>query len=148
MFQLSSKAKTKRIFISFNYTDDKNYRYLLSALAKNTNSPVKFEDITPSEIMSMDVGRIKAALTRRIKDADYTLVVIGKNANQRHPDAAKIGTRNWQWWEIEKADEENHKFIAVKIKNANPTPVPLLGKGATWAKSYNVQAIAKAIDDA
>jgi len=148
LYQSSSKAKTKRIFMSFNYTDDKNYRYLLSALAKNTNSPVKFEDITPSEIMSMDVGRIKAALTRRIKDADYTLVVIGEHANQRHPDAAKIGTRNWQWWEIEKAVDEGHKFIAVKITNSNPTPDPLKNRGATWARSYNVEAIAKAIDDA
>lgn len=147
MYQFSSRTK-KRIFISFNYTDDKNYRYLLNALAENTNSPVEFEDYTPSEIKSYDVGRIKAALTRRIKSADYTLVVIGENANQRHPDSAKIGTRNWQWYEIEKAVEEGHKFIAVKIKNANPTPDPLNGEGATWARSYNVEAIAKAIDGA
>lgn len=148
MYQFSSKAKKKNIFISFNYTDDNRYRNLLSALAKNTRSEVQFEDYTPSEIKSYDVGRIKAALTRRIKDSDYTLVVIGENANQRHPDYLKIGTRNWQWWEIEKADEENHKFIAVKIKNANPTPDPLKGKGATWARSYNVDAIVKAINDA
>lgn len=148
MYQFSVKTKKKKVFISFNYTDDKNYRYLLNALAKNTNSPVQFEDYTPSEIRSLDVGRIKAALTRRIKDSDYTLVVIGENANQRHPDSTKIGTRNWQWYEIEKAVEEGHKFIAVKIKNANPTPDPLKGQGATWARSYNIEAIAKAIDSA
>jgi len=148
LYQFSSKAKRKKIFISFNYTDDNRYRNLLNALAKNTNSPVEFEDYTPSEIKSYDVGRIKAALTRRIKDSDYTLVIIGENANQRHPDYMKIGTRNWQWWEIEKATEEGHKFIAVKIQNAHPTPDPLKNRGATWARSYNVEAIAKAIDDA
>lgn len=147
MYEFSSKAK-KKIFISFNYTDDSSYRYLLSALAKNTSSQVRFEDYTPSEIKSKDVGRIKAALTNKIKDAKYTLVVIGENANQRHPDYVRIGTRNWQWWEIEKADTENHRFIAVKIKNTNPTPDPLKNKGATWARSYNIEAIVKAINDA
>jgi hypothetical protein len=148
LYQFSTKAKKMKIFISFNYTDDNRYRNLLNALAKNTNSPVEFEDYTPSEINSYDVGRIKAALSRRINDSEYTLVVIGENANQRHPDYIKIGTRNWQWWEIEKAAEAGHKFIAVKIKNSNPTPDPLLGKRATWARTYNVEAIAKAIDDA
>lgn len=148
MYQFSSKAKKKKIFISFNYTDDNRYRNLLKALAANTSSQVEFEDYTPSEIKSYNVGRIKAALTSKIKDADYTLVVIGENANQRHPDYIEIGTRNWQWWEIEKADKEGHKFIAVKIKNSNPTPDPLKNKGATWARSYNVPAIVKAINDA
>lgn len=143
-----SKAKKKRIFISFNYTDDKTYRNLLSALSKNTSSEVEFEDLTPSEIMSQSIDRIKAVLTGKIRNADYTLVVIGENANQQHPDHKKIGTCNWQWWEIEKAIEEKHKFIAVKIKNANPYPDPLYGQNATLAKSYNIDAIVKAINDA
>lgn len=143
-----SKAKKKKIFVSFNYTDDNTYRNLLSALNKNTGSEVEFEDHTPSEIMSQSVDRIKAVLTGKLRDSDYTLVIIGENANQQHPDHKKIGTRNWQWWEIEKADEEDHKFIAVKIKYSNPTPDPLYGKKATWAYSYKVYSIVKAINDA
>src|SRR5215211_6982681 len=118
MYQFSAKAK-KKVFISFNYDDDKDYRYLLSALNANTGSEIEFEDYTPSEIDSMSVPRIKGVLTGKIRNADYSLVVIGKGANSYHPDHDKIGSRNWQWWEIEKAAEEGHKFIAVRIKSDN-----------------------------
>jgi hypothetical protein len=40
----------KKIFISFNFDDDVNYRRLLSALNENTSSDVEFEDSTPEEI--------------------------------------------------------------------------------------------------
>lgn len=143
-----SRAKKKKIFISFNYTDDNRYRNLLSALNKNTSSEVEFKDYTPSEIKTKHVDRVKAVLTSKIRDADYTLVVIGENANERHPDYKKIGTRNWQWWEIEKANEEGHKLIAVKIASSYDSPTPLLGKGAKYARSYNVDAIVKAMNEA
>src|SRR4051794_20423574 len=93
------KASTKRIFISFDYEHDRHYRYLLAALAKNPWFVLEFDDATPGEIQSTDIGRIKAALTQKIRDATHTLVVIGDYANSFHPDRAKIGERNWQWWE-------------------------------------------------
>jgi len=34
----------KRIFISFDYDNDKHYRYLLSAWAKNSNFSIDFYD--------------------------------------------------------------------------------------------------------
>jgi len=148
LYQYSSKAKKKKIFISFNYDDDKDYRYLLSALNANTGSEIEFEDYTPSEINSLDVGQIKRVLRRKIREADYTLAVIGKGANSYHRDREEIGYRNWQWWEIEKAAEDGHKFIAVKIKSEYEPPDPLYGKKATWARSYKVDSIVKAIKDA
>jgi len=66
----------KRIFISFDYDNDRNYRYLLKALAANPRSDIEFEDLTPEEIQSYDVGRIKAALTLRIRKSTHTLVII------------------------------------------------------------------------
>ena len=138
----------KRIFISFDYTNDKNYRYLLTALAKNPRSDIEFDDVTPEEIQSYDVGRIKAVLTKKIKDATHTLVIVGKYANSYHPDRGEIGDRNWQWWEINKSDEDGKGFIAVKIESSNEPPEPLYGKGATWANSFTVDAIVNAIDKA
>lgn len=139
---------SKRIFISFDYDNDWNYRYLLKALAENPRSDINFEDFTPEEIQSDDVGRIKAALTPRIRKSTHTLVIIGKHANSFHPDRSDIGERNWQWWEIQKSDEEGNKFIAVKIDPSNDSPEPLLGKGATWANSFKVDSIIAAIDNA
>jgi len=138
----------KRIFISFDYEHDKNYRYLLTALAKNPRSDIEFTDVTPEEIQSYDVGRIKAVLTKKIKEATHTLVIVGKYANSYHPDRDEIGERNWQWWEINKSDEESKGFIAVKIESSNEPPEPLYGKGATWANSFTVDSIVNAIDKA
>jgi len=138
----------KRIFISFDYEHDKNYRYLLTALAKNPRSDIEFTDVTPEEIQSYNVDRIKAVLTKKIKEATHTLVIVGKYANSYHPDRDEIGERNWQWWEINKSDEEGKGFIAVKIESSNEPPEPLYGKGATWANSFTVDAIVNAIDRA
>jgi len=138
----------KRIFISFDYEHDKNYRYLLTALAKNPRSDIEFTDVTPEEIQSYDIDRIKAVLTKRIKEATHTLVIIGKHANSYHPDSDKIGERNWQWWEINKSYEEGKGFIAVKIESSNEPPEPLYGKDATWANSFIVSSIVNAIDQA
>ena len=138
----------KKVFICFDYDNDRNYRYLLSALSENSSSAIDFEDLTPEEIQSFDVGRIKAALSRRMGSSTHILVIVGDHANSYHDDRASIGERNWQWWEIEKADELNLGFIAVKIAASNDSPEPLLGKGATWAMSFKVDAILKAINDA
>jgi len=138
----------KRIFISFDYEHDKNYRYLLTALAKNPRFDIEFTDVTPEEIQSYDIGRIKAVLTKKIKEATHTLVIVGKYANSYHPDRDEIGERNWQWWEINKSDEEGKGFIAVKIESSNEPPEPLYGKGATWANSFTIDAIVNAIDRA
>ena len=87
-------------------------------------------------------------MTKKIKEATHTLVIVGKYANSYHPDRDEIGERNWQWWEINKSDEEGKGFIAVKIESSNEPPEPLYGKGATWANSFTVDAIVNAIDRA
>jgi len=141
-------ATRKRIFISFDYDNDRRYRYLLSALKENAGSAIDFDDTTPDEIQSNDVGRIKAALLGKIKSATHTLVIVGDHANDRHRDSLAIGTRNWQWWEIERSKDEGKRLIAVKITPASPSPDPLYSSRAKWALSFNVPAILKAIDEA
>ena len=136
----------KQIFISFDYDHDRNYRYLLKALATNPRSDIEFDDLTPEEIQSYDISRIKAVLTTKIREATHTLVIVGAYPNSYHPDRLRIGERNWQWWEIKKSADEGNRFIAVKIKKSDESPTPLLGKKATWALSYTVASIVKAID--
>lgn len=140
--------RKKRVFISYDYDNDRRYRYLLSALNANSGSDIEFEDRTPGEIQSSNVASIKRALARRINDSNYTLVIIGKYANSYHTDRAEIGERNWQWWEIKRAGEASHKFIAVKIDRTNSTPEPLYNVGAKWAYAFDVAPILKAIREA
>lgn len=59
-----------------------------------------------------------------------------------------IGTRNWQWWEIERSKEEGNHLIAVKIDADNATPAPLYYAGANWVYSFDVNAIAEKIREA
>jgi MTH538 TIR-like domain (DUF1863) len=136
----------KHIFISFDWHHDRHYRYLLAALAKNPRFLIDFDDVTPSEIQSNDIGRIKAALTQKIINATHALVVIGEYANSYHPDRAEIGERNWQWWEIKKSIEKEKRLVAVKIKATNPTPEPLYNANAKWVYSFTVNDIQSAID--
>src|SRR5438067_748768 len=90
-----SRTRTKRVFISFDYEHDRNYRYLLSALKENPRTDLQFADVTPAEIQSSDVGRVKAVLTTKIESATHALVIIGEYANSSHPDRFLIGERNW-----------------------------------------------------
>lgn len=140
--------RTKKIVISFDWHHDRRYRNLLSALRLNTRSEMEFEDLTPVEIQSPNVGRVKAVLSQKIGEADYLLTLVGDHANSLHPDRLLIGERNWQWWEIAKAKEGGKKLIAVKIDRSCSAPQPLLDSGAKWAHSYNVPAIADAIRQA
>lgn len=142
------RARKKKLCISFDWHNDRDYRNMLSAWLANPGNPVDFHDLTPGAIDTDDVGRVKAVLTRQIREATHTLVLIGEHANTKHRDSAKIGTRNWIWWEIEQTKAEEKGLIAVKIKSSNPTPDPLYSSGAKWAMSFTQDAILKAINEA
>lgn len=142
-----ASSRKKKICISFDWHNDRDYRNLLSAWITNSNNPIDFEDLTPGAIDTSDVGRVKAVLTGKIRASTHTLVLVGAYANSYHEDKDKINDRNWIWWEINKSKAEGRKLIAVKIKSSNPTPDPLLGSGAKWAMSFTQAAILKAINE-
>jgi hypothetical protein len=144
---LEHRSNKMKVFISFDWDHDRDYRNLLSAFARNPKNDINFEDSTPGAIDTKEVGRVKAVLTTKIREATHTLVLIGQYANTRHHDSTEIGALNWQWWEIDKSKQEHNKLVAVKLAPAYATPAPLLGAGASWA-SYNVDSIAKALREA
>lgn len=146
---MSFKATaTKKVCISFDWHHDRNYRNLLSALVANPGNTLDFQDLTPNAINTDSVSVVKQVLTTRIRAATHMLVLVGAYANTRHADSVLIGDRNWQWWEINQAKANAKKLIAVKISSTNASPDPLLNSGAKWAKSYTVEAIREAIDEA
>lgn len=57
------------VFVSFDYENDRHYKYLLEAWHAHPRFTFVFQDETPREIDSTNVGRIKAALTAKIKHA-------------------------------------------------------------------------------
>ncbi|HIZ68576.1 MAG TPA: TIR domain-containing protein [Candidatus Prevotella avicola] len=135
-----------RVFISFDYENDRKYRYLLAALAANSNIDFTFEDTTSKEINSENVGRVKAVLTRKINESDITLVIVGKEANKLHQDAGLIGYKNWQNFEIAKSVEAGNKIVGVKLDRTYESPEELLGHCDAWAYSFELASITKALN--
>jgi len=135
-----------KVFISFDFDHDRNYAYLVKAMASNPAfESIRFRDGTPVEIKSSDIGRVKAALTTKINQATHTLVVVGKHANARHPDGHKIGSTNWQNWEVEQSIKAGNKLVMVKLDNSYSAPNAAYGQNASWARSYTVESIAAAL---
>lgn len=138
----------KKVFVSFDYENDKHYKYLLNAWDANPDFEFLFADATPDEINSGNVGTVKAALTTKINQARYTLVIIGKEANKIHKDNRLIGCRNWINFEIHQSKLNKNKLVAVKINKDYESPEELLNAGASWAVSFNQDAIIKALNAA
>jgi hypothetical protein len=71
----------KKVFVSFDWDNDKNYKFLLQAWDANPDFEFTFSDYSSSEINSWDIPTVKGALTRKINTATHTLVIVGKEAN-------------------------------------------------------------------
>lgn len=132
-----------RLFISFDFDHDRNYRYLLNAWAANDKFDIDFYDHTPEEIQTNRIDRVKAVLTQKIKDSSHVVVIIGEHANSYHNDRVEIGERNWQWWEIKKAIELKKPLVGVKLGQYS-APEPMLNQNVSWC-TYKVEGIAAAV---
>lgn len=137
-----------KVFVSFDFENDRQYKYTLNMWDGNDNIDFSFDDKSSSEINSWNIDRIKAALTMKIKEADAVLVIVGRYANSYHKDSSLIGKRNWQNWEIAKAKELGKKLIGVKLDSSYSSPDELLGSGASWAFSFTKDSIIRALRNA
>lgn len=135
----------KKIFVSFDFDNDRRFKYLLNAWGNNDYFQFEFDDKSTKEINSWNIPTIKGVLTKKIKEADYTIVIVGSEANKKHKDSDLIGYKNWQNFEIAKSKENGNKIIAIKIDKSFEPPEELLGSGASWAYSFENEAIMKAV---
>jgi hypothetical protein len=137
----------KKVIICFDYENDRYYRNLLSAWDANTDFEFSFNDITPSEIQSWRIPTVKGELTKKINQATYTVVIIGKEANKRHKDYIEIGHKNWQYFEIYQSKINNNKIVAIKLDYTNTSPDEIMNSGVSWAYSFTKVAIIKALNE-
>ncbi len=138
----------KKVFVSFDYENDKIYKFLLEAWDANPDFDFYFRDLSSKEIQSWDLPTIKSALTTKINQANFTLVIVGKYANSQHKDHKEIGYINWINFEIAKSKLNKNKLVAIKIEKDFNSPDELLGAGAEWAMSFTKDAIIKALEGA
>lgn len=129
----------KKVFISYQYDEDKHYKSLLNAWNANPNFEFGFNDQSVTvPINSKQASAIKAGITRKMKEATYCLVLVGEHT---HESA-------WVNWEIENAYILGLKIVGVKINKSYTTPLALYGKDAQWAMSFTLDSIIKALNEA
>lgn len=129
----------KKIFVSYDYDNDKNYKNLL--LAWDANKKFDFSMYDHSVDVSVDstnAAAIKRVISARINESTYFLCIVG----------SKTHKSSWVAWEIAKAVELKKKIVAVKIDSSYTSPAGLLGVGASWAMSFTFDSISNAIDKA
>ncbi len=120
--------RRKKVFVSFDYENDRNYKNLLSAWDANPNFDFVFKDETPGEINTTNIGRIKAGLTIKINEATYTLFIVGAHANQLHPHGAAIGFRNWINYEAYQSIQSRNFLAVIKLKDSYSIPEQLTAR--------------------
>ena len=112
----------KKIFISYDYDNDKAYRNFWSRGIPFDDVPLEFEDGSADiSITSHDDATIKRAISAKINKMTYFLCIIGKSTH-------KCG---WVKWEIDKAVELKKKIVAVKIDSEYTSPSDVMGVGAS-----------------
>jgi hypothetical protein len=135
----------KKVFVSFDYENDKRYKFLLEAWDKNSEFDFTFDDRSSGEINSWSIPVVKAALTKKINSATYTFVIIGEEANKQHKDHKDIGFKNWINFEVNRSKLNKNKLLAIKLDKSYESPDELMGVGASWAYSFTEDAIMTAL---
>lgn len=130
-----------KTFVSFDFENDRQYKYILNVWNSNPYINFEFDDGSTREINSWNVDRVKAAITTKIKGADCLLAIIGRYSNSYHKDRNLIGFKNWQYFEISKAIELGKKVVAVKLDRNFDTPRILYNQGVLWAMSFCLESV-------
>ncbi len=131
----------KKVFVSYDHSEDANYKRLLLAWDANPEFDFEFDSRGPNvAINSTDAAVVKASLTKMMKTATHLLVLVG----------SKSSTSSWMTWEIAKAkdSEIKLKIAAVKLAKDNITPPGLLNIGTSWATSFTRDRIVEALESA
>ena len=129
----------KKVFISYDYDNDRHYKNLLVAWDANKEFDFSFYDASVDvSVDSDDAAEIKRVISARISNSTHFLCIVGEKTHKS----------KWVAWEIDKAVELKKKIVAVKTAKDNTTPTGLYGIGATWALSFTFASIKKALEDA
>ena len=73
----------KKIFISYDYDNDKHYKNLLVAWDENSEFDFGFRDQSADEsIQSTDAAAIKRAISAKINAATYFLCLVGSKTSK------------------------------------------------------------------
>jgi len=131
----------KKVFVSYDHSEDAHYKYLLQAWDANDNFDFEFDNRSVNvAIDSTEAAIIKAALTAKMKQADYLLVIVG----------SKTSGSKWVNWEVSQAktSDVKLKLAAVKIDSKNSLPTGLSTSNTAIADEFKQDKVIKALNQA
>ena len=111
----------KRVFVSFDFDNDKALKEFIVGQARNPDSPFEIIDTSLKEAAPMKTWEEKARLA--IRSSDLVLVMVGPNT-YRAPGVLK---------EVDMAREEAKDIVQViGYRDGNYTAVPNAGRLYRW----------------
>ncbi len=111
----------KRVFVSFDFDNDKALKDFIVGQARNPDSPFEIIDTSLKEAAPMKTWEEKARLA--IRRSDLVLVMVGPNTH-RAPGVLK---------EVDMARAEGKPIVQViGYRDGNYTPVPNAGRLYRW----------------
>jgi len=130
----------KKVFVSYDHSEDVHYKELLRAWDANTDFDFEFDLRSPNvAIESTEASVVQGSLTKKMKESEYILIIIGERSY----------SSKWMKWEIDRAKQPdtNLKFAAVKIKsrNINPQNLPV---NAAITSGFTLSEIVSALNNA
>lgn len=128
----------KKVFVSYDHSEDAHYKRLLQAWDANSQFEFEFDSRGPDvAIDSANSAIIKQSLTRMMKEATHLFVIVG----------AKSSSSKWINWEIDRAKQSDTKLklTAVKLARSNASPTGLINVGTSWATSFERDRIVEAL---
>jgi len=131
----------KKVFVSYDHSEDLKYKDLLRAWDANSEFDFEFDQRSPNKpIDSEEAGPIKAALTKKMLESDYLLVIVG----------AKTYSSKWMKWEIDRAKQQDTKLklAAVKIEAGNTLPTGISSSNTVIVNGFTLSNITSALDKA
>jgi len=131
-----ARMSDKKVFVSYDYDNDKSYKNLLAAWDANATFDFTWDDHSTPKINSTDASYVKSAIGDKMKKAECLLVIVGKETYKS----------DWVDWEIKKAKDLGLSLVGVKIDKSYTSPAALLNCGASWALSFTQDAVVKALD--
>jgi len=130
-------SKKKKVFFSYYYDKDRNYKRLLNAWSVNPKFELDFDDVsTDVSINSKNTAYLRQKMAERIRSCDVFVVVIGKGTH----------AREWVAYEIKKAKEYGKNIVAVKLDKGNVSPKELMSAGVSWVYGFKEKDIRAAIE--
>jgi len=137
-----NKIMTKRkVFVSFDPWNDLSYRRMVEDWAAGTNIEFVFSMEPPPEVDENTIREFDKETMNRIKSADCTLVIVGKEANKPHRHSRFIGFKNWMNFEIHHSKRNGKKILAVKIDEIYELPDELIRIGAAWSTRFTAEDV-------